>query len=93
MKLEARPPRLEGDRLYAWAQMIAEQTRVNQVKQNMAVDFLTEQGYTPGEYLLTNDGYIVSRQEAESTSAVRSYPAKASPLSRSAAPDSPDSAS
>lgn len=86
-------PRLDGDDLYAWAQMIAEETRLSQFKQSMAVDYLTKRGYVPGEHLLTNDGYIVSRQDAETASKIRSYPAKDGPASQNSAPDSPGSES
>lgn len=88
------PPRLEGDDLFNWAQMMAEVQRVVQAKQMMAVQFLQQRGLTPGEYLLSDDGYILGQEEAQRISRVRSLPAQAprdSQPDQGAAPQTPDS--
>lgn len=68
-------PRLDGDDLFAWAQIISEESHVAQTKQALAMQFLEKRGFTPGEYLLSNDGYIVSQQEVRAQSRVRTLPA------------------
>lgn len=67
------PPRLEGDHLFCWAQTVAREEQIVQAKQSLAIEYLTDLGYTPGEYLLTNDGYIISA--AENDARVRTYSA------------------
>lgn len=77
-----KPPRLDGDDLYSWAMMIAQEQHLLQAKQALAIQYLQSRGYVPGEHMLTNDGYIVS---AESPARVQSVPAVPSP-----APSLPD---
>jgi hypothetical protein len=66
------PPRLEGDALYEWAQTIAVIRSLAERKQQLAVRLLEQMGYTPGPYLLSDDGYVVSQQEVERALRVRS---------------------
>lgn len=65
----ARPQRLEGDALYAWAQLMQREQQIQEAKQGMAAALLTSLGRTPGKYLLSNDGYIVKAEDQ--TRAVR----------------------
>lgn len=76
-------PRLEGDELYAWAQMIAEESRVAGAKQMMAIQFLQQRGLKPGEHLLSDDGYIISAEQHRALQD-RTHPSEP--------PSSPDSA-
>lgn len=82
-KPESSYPRLEGDALFSWAQLMVEEQRLIQTKQQLAEQFLTELGYQPGEYLLANDGYIVTQdqaREAQEKNRIRTIPV--SPSSR-----------
>lgn len=66
------PPRLEGDALYEWAQLIGALRSLVERKQQLAVHLLEQMGYTPGPYLLSDDGYVVSQQDVERAMRVRS---------------------
>lgn len=57
-------PRLDGEALYSWAILITQEQALKQAKQQLAIRLLQERGYTPGEHLLSNDGYIVTRDQA-----------------------------
>ena len=63
MTPEALPPRLEGDHLIAWVRLTFQEEQLAQAKQALASQLLTELGYTPGDYLLSDDAYIVSREQ------------------------------
>ena len=81
-------PRLDGDRMMAWAKMVFQEEQLAQTKQVLASQILQELGYTPGEYLLSDDAYIVSREEFNQR--VRSLPQtsdQSSPDSENPAPD------
>lgn len=58
-------PRLEGDELFAWAQMVAREAQVVEARQQMAVRFLQNRGLVPGDHLLTPDGYILTQDQVE----------------------------
>jgi hypothetical protein len=62
--LASNRPRLSGDQLYTWGQMIFElkqnQSRLNQ----LGTMWLQEAGYDD-KYVITDDGYIVPRAELE----------------------------
>lgn len=88
----ASPLRLEGDDLYAWAQLVSEWQRITQTKQTVAIQFMQQRGFTPGEYLLTDDGYIISQEEAHGLSRIQTLPARDSRPVQDAAPQTPGSA-
>lgn len=67
----SRPPRLDGDHLYAWAQMVMQVRQALEAKQQMAADLLQQHGKTPGEFMLSDDGYLVTAAEAERLGRVR----------------------
>lgn len=67
-------PRLEGDALYEWAQTIVEERQIQQKKQAQAGAYLSQRGYKPGDYLLSDDGYIISRAEFERQMSLRLVP-------------------
>ena len=71
----ARPPRLDGDRLYFWAQIVERTTQAIQNKQAVAAQLITEMGLETGEHLLSDDGYVVTKTEFERAGRVRSVPA------------------
>jgi hypothetical protein len=83
-----RLPRLEGDALYAWAQYIQKIQQIFEGKQALAASLLTSQGYEPGKYLLTDDAYIVTPEQAR-----RARQSKAEQTAPTPDPDSPDSES
>jgi hypothetical protein len=83
-----RPPRLEGDALYAWAQYIQKIEQLLEGKQALAVSLLTSQGYEPGKYLLSDDGYIVTPEQMR-----RFQQPKGEQIAPTPAPGSPDSES
>lgn len=72
-----RLPRLDGDDLFAWAQIVTRTEHMMQAKQQMALAFLEARGYTPGPsgHLLTDDGYIVTQAEAQQATRVRTLSA------------------
>ena len=81
-----RLPRLDGDALYEWTRLTYEEELFFARKQVQAEKHLQERGYTPGEYLLSNDGYIISRDQneqrlhqQEQADRARVVPSKASP--------------
>lgn len=72
-----RPPRLDGDDLFSWAQMVTRTEHMLQAKQQMALAFLEAREYAPGPsgHLLTDDGYIVTQAEAQQATRVRTLSA------------------
>lgn len=62
-----RAPRLDGDDLYNWGQVVGQISerfaQATQVKQQVASQLLSDRGYSPGEHLLTDDGYIVTKEQ------------------------------
>lgn len=91
----AMPPRLEGDHMIAWVRMTFQEEQLAQAKQALASQLLTELGYTPGDYLLSDDAYIVSREEFNAR--VKTFPLQAqesrdSRPDQDAAPQTPGSA-
>lgn len=69
-------PRLDGDDLYVWAQMESEIGHLLETKQRLAIELMTKRGFTPGEYLLNAQGYILSRaqiDEAERRARIQSF--------------------
>ena len=87
------PERLSGDELYAWAQIIAEESHIAQAKQRLAIQFLQTRGKIPGEYLLSNDGYIVKATDQARQDRVRVLPGRPNPASPEPLPENADSGS
>lgn len=60
-------PRLDGDDLYNWGQVVGQISeriaQAAQVRQQVAAQMLTDRGYTPGEHMLTDDGYILTKDQ------------------------------
>lgn len=75
---KTRPPRLEGDDLFTWAKRVTLTDLAIEQKQVMAVNFLAKYGLEAGDYLLSDDGYIVSRQEFEAAQRIQHFPASPS---------------
>lgn len=85
-----RPPRLEGDELYLWAQLVARETQIAEQKNALAGQYLGERGLTPPEFKITNDGYIVSQAElAQYARESRVQRVSASDQTEPTAPSSP----
>lgn len=85
--------RLAGDELYAWAQVISEESHVAQAKQMLAVQFLQAHGKTPGEYLLSNDGYIVKAEDHARQDRVRVVPGRTNSILPGLLPENSDNGS
>lgn len=62
--------------------MTARWEQIAQARQALAETLLTEQGLTPGKYLLSDDGYIMSREQFEEKlrqeGRIRSFPVRPS---------------
>lgn len=58
-------PRLEGDALFAWSQLMLRQQQFDETRESLAAQMLEQRGFTPGEYLLDPRGYILSRQDVQ----------------------------
>lgn len=57
--------RIDGDAVFAWARLIAQEEMLAQTKDNLGKQILQERGYpVDGSYILSNDGYIVTRDQA-----------------------------
>jgi hypothetical protein len=86
------PPRLEGDRMVAWVRMTYQEEMLAQAKQALASQLLTELGYTPGDYLISDDAYIVSREQFNArvrTSPTEDLESRGSRVAQDAALQSP----
>lgn len=68
-------PRLDGDDLYAWAQAVSVFDRALAMKQEIAAGYLNARGLEAGEYLLSDDGYIISKEEFVALQRVVRHPA------------------
>lgn len=68
-------PRLEGDDLYAWAQAVSVFNRAVAMKQEIAAGYLIARGLEAGVFLLSDDGYIISKEEFTSLQRVVRHPA------------------
>lgn len=86
-------PRLDGDHLYTWAQLIQRWQQIIETKQAVAAEMLIERGYIPGQYLLTDDGYIVSRDQMQKTRPQSPTVEPSPQTDQIPDPDSPDSES
>jgi hypothetical protein len=71
-------PRLDGDDLFTWAQILERERHLAETKAIIAEQVLRARGFEPGAYLLSNDGYILSREQHEdmlrSSGRIRSFP-------------------
>jgi hypothetical protein len=67
-------PRLDGRAVQAWAWVVEQSRNSMLAKQILAVQLLQERGYEPGEYLLTDDAYIVTAAQARASAQSRRDP-------------------
>lgn len=56
--------RLTGDDLYTWGQIVLRTQMANESKNGFALAQIEKLGYEAGPYLLTDDGYVITREEA-----------------------------
>jgi hypothetical protein len=68
--------------------MTYQEEMLAQAKQALASQLLTELGYTPGDYLLSDDAYIVSREQFNAR--VKTQESRDLSPDQHAAPQNPD---
>jgi hypothetical protein len=60
--MEHDSERLDGDALFLWAKLITEAGLIQRSINDFGEQELRRRGYSPGEAIITNDGYIRRQQ-------------------------------